>query len=145
MKYGIDINSERILSFITKKLKERGNFVVDFTERKNINTGRILLKKVLIANITNLDFYFAIDFKNEISFCEIFYNEDNCSKILGERLTNILNDTFQNVVCKNGEHLYLIKNIGAPVLYMRIPRQDEEKMEDLLITRLTNILDSIKI
>ena len=66
MKYGIDINNKRIFNDISEGLKNKGNFIVDLTENRT-TTGRTLLKKVLIANVTNIDFYFAIDFKNEIS------------------------------------------------------------------------------
>lgn len=145
MKYGIDINNERILSAVSEKLRDRGNLIVDFTERENINTGRKLLKKVLIANITNIDFYFAIDFKDEISFCEIFYNEDKCSKVFVEKLINTLSDKFQNIICKSGKHLYLIKNVEAPVVYVRIPLKDEEKIGSLVVDKLINILENIKI
>ena len=94
MKYGIDINSEKILSFISEKLKGKGSFIIDFTEKNN---GRALLKKVLIANVTNIDFYFAIEFKNDISFAEILYDEHYCSKVFGQELINILDSKFTHI------------------------------------------------
>ena len=146
MKYGIDINSEKILNFISERLKERGHFIIDLTERNNINNGKSLLKKVLIANVTNIDLYFAIDFKKEISLCEIFFDEDNYSKILGEELTNLIGSRFENIICKNGSHLYLIKNINSSVVYVSSPMEYKETMENLLVTnKLIDILEMKKI
>ena len=146
MKYGIDINSEKILNFISERLKERGHFIIDLTERNNINNGKSLLKKVLIANVTNIDLYFAIDFKKEISLCEIFFDEDNYSKILGEELTNLIGNRFENIVCKNGSNLYLIKNINSSVVYVSSPMEYKETMENLLVTnKLIDILEMKKI
>lgn len=144
MKYGIDINNERIFNDISEGLKNKGNFIVDLTENR-ITTGRTLLKKVLIANVTNIDFYFAIDFKNEISRCEIFYDEYSASKVCAEKLTNILSRKFPNISCEKGEYLYLVKNINAAVLYIRLPAGDEDKFEKMVLENLINILDSIEL
>ncbi len=145
MKYGIDINSERILNFISEKLKEKGDFIIDLTDRNNINNGKSLLKKVLIANVTNIDFYFAVDFRKETSFCEIFYDDDNYCKIIGEKLMNILGNSFENISCKNGNHLYLIKNIKSSAVYAMFPMKDKERIEELLVTnKLIDILEIIK-
>lgn len=146
MKYGIDINNEKILSFISEKLKEKGNFIIDFTDKNNKNNGRALLKKVLIANVTNIDFYFAIDFKNDISFAEILYDEHHCSKVFAQELANFLESKFINIICKIDNHLYLIKNIEAPVVYVSFPMSDKEEIEDLLIdNKIIDILLRIKI
>ena len=77
MKYGIDINNTRILNAISQGLKETGNFVVDLSKNQNKNMGKNLLEKVLIANITNIDFYVGIEFKKDISICEIFYDRNS--------------------------------------------------------------------
>ncbi|WP_308780067.1 hypothetical protein [uncultured Clostridium sp.] len=145
MKYGIDINSEKILNFISERLKERGHFIIDLTERNNVNNGRVLLKKVLIANVTNIDLYFAIDFKKEASFCEIFFNEDDHSKKLGEKLIKIIGSRLENIVCKNGSHLYLIKNIKSSAIYVSSPIEYKDIIENLLDTNeLIDILESKK-
>ncbi|MDV4152672.1 hypothetical protein R0131_17730 [Clostridium sp. AL.422] len=145
MKYGIDINSEKISSFITDKLKSKGNFIVNFNEKNSISTGRTLLKKVLIAYITKIDFYFAIDFKENIVASEIFYSECDCSILIGRKLLNIFDDILQEVICEKGEHLYLIKNIDAPVVYIRIPLEEKEKLEEFVINKIITLLESIKI
>ena len=146
MKYGIDIDSEKILDFISERLKERGHFIIDLTEKNNINKGKSLLKKVLIANVTNIDLYFAINFKKDISFGEILFNNDNSSKILGEELLKLIDNNFENIICKNGTYLYLIKNINSAVVYAAFPMEYKEKIEDVLITnKLIDILEIEKI
>ncbi|EEH97354.1 MAG: hypothetical protein E7D28_06300 [Clostridium sp.] len=138
MKYGIDINNTRILNAISQGLKETGNFVVDLSKNQNKNMGKNLLEKVLIANITNIDFYVGIEFKKDISICEIFY--DRNSKVCCEMVENLLKDNLKKTICEKGEHLYLLKNINAPGLYIRVPLENEEIMEKLNIEGIVNIL-----
>lgn len=138
MKYGIDINNTRILNAISQGLKETGNFVVDLSKNQNKNMGKNLLEKVLIANITNIDFYVGIEFKRDISICEIFY--DRNSKVCCEMVENLLKDNLKKTICEKGEHLYLLKNINAPGLYIRVPLENEEIMEKLNIEGIVNIL-----
>lgn len=146
MKYGIDIDSEKILDFISERLKERGHFIIDLTEKNDINKGKALLKKVLIANVTNIDLYFAINFKKDISFGEILFNNDNYSKILGQELLKLIDNNFENIICKNGNYLYLIKNVNSAVVYTSFPMEYKEKIEDVLITnKLIDILEIEKI
>jgi hypothetical protein len=138
VKYGIDINNTRILNAISQGLKETGNFVVDLSKNQNKNMGKNLLEKVLIANITNIDFYVGIEFKKDISICEIFY--DRNSKVCCEMVENLLKDNLKKTICEKGEHLYLLKNINAPGLYIRVPLENEEIMEKLNIEGIVNIL-----
>ncbi|GAA0108600.1 hypothetical protein PMY56_15065 [Clostridium tertium] len=138
MKYGIDINNTRILNAISQGLKETGNFVVDLSKNQNKNMGKNLLEKVLIANTTNIDFYVGIEFKKDISICEIFY--DRNSKVCCEMVENLLKDNLKKTICEKGEHLYLLKNINAPGLYIRVPLENEEIMEKLNIEGIVNIL-----
>ena len=138
MKYGIDINNTRILNAISQGLKETGNFVVDLSKNQNKNMGKNLLEKVLIANITNIDFYVGIEFKKDISICEIFY--DRNSKVCCVMVENLLKDNLKKTICEKGEHLYLLKNINAPGLYIRVPLENEEIMEKLNIEGIVNIL-----
>ena len=44
------------------------------------------------------------------------------------------------MICEKGEHLYLLKNINAPGLYIRVPLENEEIMEKLNIEGIVNIL-----
>ncbi|WP_291651314.1 hypothetical protein [Clostridium sp.] len=138
MKYGIDINNIRILNAISQGLKERGNFIVDLSENQNKNMGKNLLEKVLIANITNIDFYIGIEFKNDISMCKIFYDKN--SKVCCEMVENLFKDNLKKTICEKGEHLYLLKNINAPGLYIKVPLEDEEIIEKLNIEGIVNIL-----
>ncbi|MCR1949460.1 MULTISPECIES: hypothetical protein [unclassified Clostridium] len=143
MKYGIDINNTRILNAISQGLKERGNFIVNLSQIQNRNIGKNLLEKVLIANITNIDFYVGIEFKKDISMCEIFY--DRNSKICCEMVENLLKNNLKNTICEKGEHLYLLKNTNAPGLYIKIPLENEEIIEKLYIEGIVNILANINL
>jgi len=144
VKYGLDINNEEVSNFISENLKARGNFIVNFTERNNIVTGSILLSKVILAYITNIDFYFIIEFKEDISFGEIYYSPCKVSKDIGENLLNIFHEEFENIICENGEHLYLIKNIKAPVIYVKLPIKEKEEIEELVMYKIIDLLVSIK-
>lgn len=141
MKYGIDINNTEILKAISQKLKESGNFIVDLYQGQS--TARSLLKKVLIANITNIDFYVGIEFKKDISQCEIFYDNNEKSKECSEMVNKLLNENIKNIICKQGDHLYLLKNINAPALYVKIPVEAEETIEQLYIEGIVDILNEI--
>ena len=144
MKYGIDINSEIILNFISENLKERGNFIVDLTDKNNVNNGKSLLKKVIVANVTNIEFYLAIDFRKETSLPVIFY-KDNYSKVFAKNFIEVFRDSFENISCECGKHLYLIKNIKASVVYTTFSIIDKEIVEKTLTTKkIIDILENIK-
>ena len=53
---------------------------------------------------------------------------------------NLLKDNLKKTICEKGEHLYLLKNINAPGLYIRVPLENEEIMEKLNIEGIVNIL-----
>ncbi len=141
MKYGIDINNAEISNAISQKLKESGNFIVDLYQGQS--TARTLLKKVLIANITNIDFYVGIEFKKDISECEIFYDNNEKSKKCSEMVNELLKENIKNIICKDGDHLYLLKNINAPALYIKILIDAEEIIEELYIEGIVEILNEI--
>lgn len=141
MKYGIDINNDEILNIISEGLKRRGNFIVNLTQKENINYGKKLLKKALIANVASVDVYFSIDFKSGNENLEILYSEYNDSKIRAENLKKTLDKKFENVLCKKGDYLYLIKNIDAPVICLRIPSIYEQKFQNINFDQIINILD----
>lgn len=137
MKFGIDINNNEIFSFVSEKLKDKENFVVDLRRNKNISYGKALLKKVLIANITNVDVYFEVNFKGENKDIEIFYNAYKSSKIKAEKIKEKLNRKFHNANCIKDENLYLLKNINAEVIYLRVPiiyilDFDEKMLEEII-------------
>lgn len=145
MKYGIDINDTRVLNAISQGLKERGNFIVDLSENLNKNIGKNLLEKVLIANITNIDFYVGIEFKKDISKCEIYYDKNIDSKVCCEMVENLFKDNLRNTTCEKGEHLYLLKNTNAPGVYIKVPLENEEIIEKLYIEGIVNILANINV
>lgn len=146
MKYGIDIDSEKILSSISEKLNRRGHFIVNFTYENNINSGKLLLKKVIMANVTNIDFYFSINFNKDTLFPEILYNKYTCSKIFANEIKNVIKFKYNNIECKNGENLYLLINIKAPVVCIKFPLKDKVKIEKLLLTdKITDLLENIKL
>lgn len=137
MKFGIDINNNEIFSVISEKLKKKENFVVDLRRNKNISYGKALLKKVLIANVTNVDIYFEVNFKSENKDIELLYNSYKSSKIRAEKIKENLDKKFHNVLCSKDEKLYLLKNINAEVIYLKVPiiyilDFDEKILEEMI-------------
>ncbi|GAA0087007.1 hypothetical protein UT300007_34480 [Clostridium sp. CTA-7] len=145
MKYGIDINNTKVLNAISQELKKSGNFIVNLSQEENKNQGQALLKKVVIANITNIDFYIGIEFNRDISKCEIFYDNNEKSKKCSEMVKNIFRKNFQNITCEIGEHLYLLKNTNAPALYIKVPLEYECTIEKLYIEEIVNVLINLEI
>lgn len=140
VKFGIDINNDKIFSFVSESLNGNGNFIVDLRENKDISYGKLLLKKVLIANITNVDTYFAINFKNNIADVEIFYNGYSSSKIKAEKIKEMLKKKFDKVICDKDDNLYLVKNINSEVIYLRIPIASVSEFGDTVLEEIIKVL-----
>lgn len=119
MKYCLDINSKEVLEFIDKELENKGYFIVCLNEFEFLNKNKSIKKKSLIVNIIGIDFYFIIEFKNNIEKYEIYYSNFERSIKLSEKIKYILNN--ENIIYENGEKFYLVKNINAPTIYIRIP------------------------
>lgn len=146
MKYGLDVNNKNILDEIINYIKDSGDFMVNLSEEdvdynKNINYGKILRKKVLKSNVTNIDFYFKIEFVDKIDGIYIYYS-------LNEKIEEVINSTIEKLVKepvlierKEGENLYLLKNINALGIVLKIPEKLIEKVE---ITTIKEILKDLR-
>ena len=140
MKYGLDINNSIVLNCISESLKSKGYFVINLNEKENLNSGKALLKRVLIVNVTKIDFYFIVEFKNNIHSYEIFYSNFKEAINLSKEIKELLKD--ENIIYENGEKFYLIKNTNIPAIYMRIPKEEEKNFEIKYLNLLTNIFNT---
>lgn len=146
MKYGLDVNNKNILDEIINYIKDSGDFMVNLSEEdvdynKNINYGKILRKKVLKSNVTNIDFYFKIEFVDKIQGIYIYYSPNKkIEEVINSNIEKLMNDRVL-IERKEGENLYLLKNINALGIVLKIPEKLIEKVE---ITTIKQILKDLR-
>ena len=125
MKYGLDINNKNILDEILNYIKDSGDFMVNLSEEdvdynKNINYGKILRKKVLKSNVTNIDFYFKIEFLDKIEGIYIYYSPNKkIEAVINSSIEKLMKEPV-TIEKKEGENLYLLKNINALGIVLKI-------------------------
>lgn len=139
MKFGIDVNIEKLCNIVIEKIKGNGYIAVDLTWEKWLNKGQEVFKKVLLANITNIDFFIGIEFIKNYNECRIFYSNNELSKACSIKIKKILSEDIDNIICEDGNCLYLIKNIDSPGIYIRIP----EGRNDYNIKIIEKIIDQL--
>ncbi len=138
MKYGIDagynlcgygeregkIEEEELVKEIgykiIEKLKSRGYSVVNCIPSKASSIGDSLHKRVLIANMNNVDIFISVNFTaGEEIKTEIFAvtEEERCiaKKILNEMKAQ----GFIVGGIKDGSKIYLLKNIRAKAIFIK--------------------------
>lgn len=146
MKYGLDVNNKNILDEIINYIKDSGDFMVNLSEEdvdynKNINYGKILRKKVLKSNVTNIDFYFKIEFVDKIQGIYIYYSSNKkIEEVINSNIEKLIKESVL-IERKEGENLYLLKNINALGIVLKIPENLIEKVE---ITTIKEILKDLK-
>ena len=112
MKYGLEINNKNILDEILNYIKDSGDFMVNLSEEdvdynKNINYGKILRKKVLKSNVTNIDFYFKIEFLDKIEGIYIYYSPNKkIEAVINSSIEKLMKEPV-TIEKKEGENLYL--------------------------------------
>lgn len=148
MKYGLDVNDKNILDEIINYIKESGDFMVNLSDEdvdynKNINYGKILRKKVLKSNVTNIDFYFKIEFLDKIEGIYIYYSHN-------EKIEGVINSSIGKLIKgpvliekKKGENLYLLKNINAIGIVLKISEKLIEKVEIITIKEILKDLKEL--
>lgn len=143
MKFGVDVNNEYLCKRVLEKIKDNGHIMVDLTVEKWSNKGQEVLKKVLLANITNIDFYIGIEYKKSYEEYKIFYSNNEYSKTCSFKIKETLSSEIENITCVDGTHLYLIKNMNSPGIYIKMPlkenNEDNIKILDRLIDQLIDI------
>lgn len=146
MKYGLDVNNKNILDEILNYIKDNGDFMVNLSEEdveynKNINYGKILRKKVLKSNVTNIDFYFKIEFLDKIEGIYIYYCPNKkIEEVINSNIEKLMKEPIL-IERKDGKNLYLLKNINALGIVLKIPEKLIEKVE---ITIIKEILKDLK-
>lgn len=144
MKFGIDVNNEYLCGIMLNKIKNSGNITVDLTEEKWMNRGQDVFKKVLLANITNINFYIGIDFRKYNEEYEIFYSNNKISKDYSLNIKCYLSSEMINATCQNGEHLYLIKNMKCPGVYIRVPLKENNEDNITMIEKFVEKIIDLK-
>jgi len=144
LKFGIDVNQEYLCKRTLEKIKEKGHTIVDLTVEKWPNKGQEVFKKVLLANITNIDFYIGIEFIEYNEEYKIFYSDNECSKICSFKIKESLKVKSENIICEDGNHLYLIKNMNSPGIYIVIPLKENKKENIEIIDNLIEKLIEVK-
>ncbi|MBS5950454.1 MAG: hypothetical protein KIC47_09055 [Clostridium sp.] len=148
MKYGLDINNKNILDEILNYIKDSGDFMVNLSEEdvdynKNINYGKILRKKVLKSNVTNIDFYFKIEFLDKIEGIYIYYSPNKkIEAVINSSIEKLMKEPV-TIEKKEGENLYLLKNINALGIVLKIPEKLIEKVEIITIKEILKDLKEL--
>lgn len=137
MKFGVDVNKEELNKRALEIIKDNGHLIVDLTLEKWANKGQEVFKKVLLATITNVEFYIGIEFTESEEDCKIFYSNNEISKIFSLKIKGSLNSEIKNVICENGNHLYLIRNMECPGLYIKAPLTIDKKKNMKVIDLIT--------
>ena len=148
MKYGLDINNKNILDEILNYIKDSGDFMVNLSEEdvdynKNINYGKILRKNVLKSNVTNIDFYFKIEFLDKIEGIYIYYSPNKkIEAVINSSIEKLMKEPV-TIEKKEGENLYLLKNINALGIVLKIPEKLIEKVEIITIKEILKDLKEL--
>lgn len=144
MKFGIDVNNEYLCKIMLDRMKCAGHITVDLTAEKWTNKGQEVFKKVLLANITNINFYIGIDFSKYNEKYEIFYSNNELSKDYSLKVEGILSCEMINVTCEDGSHLYLIKNMNCPGIYIRAPLKENNEDNIIMIDKFVEKIIDLK-
>ncbi|MDU5111001.1 MAG: hypothetical protein E6248_11175 [Clostridium sp.] len=148
MKYGLDVNEKNILDEIINYIKDSGDFMVNLSEEdvdynKNINYGKILRKKVLKSNVTNIDIYFKIEFVDKIDGIYIYYSpNEKIEEVIKSSIGKLIKESVL-IEKKEGENLYLLKNINALGIVLKIPERLIEKVEIITIKEILKDLKEL--
>ncbi|MGL5353651.1 MAG: hypothetical protein ACRDA5_10040 [Clostridium sp.] len=140
MKYGIDVNNELLSKRVLEKIKAGGHVVVDLTTEKWSNRGQEVFKRVLLGNITSIDFYLGIEFVLNEDECKILYSNNEYAKNHALKIEKKLSSDFTSIICQEGENLYLIKNMDCPGIYIKMSLS--EKVEEN-IERIDKIIEEL--
>lgn len=143
MKYGLDVNNKLLLEELVKVLESKGNFIVNFSTLKNKNTGALLYKKTLFANVTKIDVYLGIENIEDDEESRIYFNDFLKSEQIRQRIISILQKISREPIVEGSEQLYLGKNVNSLVIYCKIKVVEENIIKEKVIEKLIEVLDNI--
>lgn len=124
------------------KIKHAGNVIVDLTVEKWTNRGQEVFRKVLLGNITNIDFYIGIEFIEGAEKLKILYSDNYISEEISYKIMQSLIEESSNIVRGNGSHLYLIKNMNSPGIYIVVPlKEDNEENINVLVKIIKELIE----
>lgn len=145
MKVGIDIDKLHISRAVINELKNEGYYVVNMTLDKNEPVGEEVFKKTILANSAKLDFFLLIKTDSSQKGINIYYKNNILSKNFSVEFINSLKGLgFDNLNIFEGEEFYLIQNVKAPTVIVKINILNKKIQEDELIKSILYCIKCIK-
>lgn len=146
MKYGLDIKSDFLREKIGKALSEEGHTIISMDKLEYYNKGDLLVKKVLLANQTRVDFYIKLDISEDVENRLIFYGDRSVKSLELYESLHEEKELFnsENIKYIEGLNYYLIKNIKGSVVFLDIHLKEVEpqKIADYVIKGLLSLKDN---
>lgn len=145
MKVGIDIDKLHISRAVINELKNEGYYVVNMTLDKNEPVGEEVFKKTILANSAKLDFFLLIKTDSSQKGINVYYKNNILSKNFSVEFINSLKRLgFDNLNIFEGEEFYLIQNVKAPTVIVKINILNKKIQEDELIKSILYCIKCIK-
>lgn len=145
MKVGIDIDKLHISRAVIDELKNEGYYVVNMTLDKNEPVGEEVFKKTILANSAKLDFFLLIKTDSSQKGINVYYKNNILSKNFSVEFINSLKRLgFDNLNIFEGEEFYLIQNVKAPTVIVKINILNKKIQEDELIKSILYCIKCIK-
>ncbi|WP_024613552.1 N-acetylmuramoyl-L-alanine amidase [Clostridium sp. Ade.TY] len=145
MKVGIDIDKLHISRAVIDELKNEGYYVVNMTLDKNEPVGEEVFKKTILANSAKLDFFLLIKTDSSQKGINVYYKNNILSKNFSVEFINSLKGLgFDNLNIFEGEEFYLIQNVKAPTVIVKINILNKKIQEDELIKSILYCIKCIK-
>ncbi|MPQ45277.1 hypothetical protein [Clostridium tarantellae] len=146
MRYAIDIMDESIKKEIISELISLGHVVIDCSDKDSMSLGENLYKKVLLSNSIKPTYF--IRFKEDLGDkdkIEFYGDESVLTNILSLDLEEIVNNLKLEQICiKSGKELYLIKNLYAICIIVRLVTKESCIKKDFISSILKNLIKSLK-
>lgn len=145
MKVGIDIDKLHISRAVIDELKNEGYYVVNMTLDKNEPVGEEVFKKTILANSAKLDFFLLIKTDSSQKGINVYYKNNILSKNFSVEFINSLKGLgFDNLNIFEGEEFYLIQNVKAPTVIVKVNILNKKIQEDELIKSILYCIKCIK-
>lgn len=145
MKVGIDIDNVDISRAVINELKNEGYYVVNMSLDKCEPIGQEVFKKAILANSAKLDFFLLIKTQSNQNNIHVYYKNNTLSKYFSIKFIKLLNKFgINNLRINKGEEFYLIKNINAPTVIIKLNIDNKKIQKDELIKSILYCIECIK-
>lgn len=145
MKVGIDIDNLDISRAVINELKNEGYYVVNMSLDKGEPIGEEVFKKAILANSAKLDFFLLIKTQSNQDNINVYYKNNTLSKYFSIKFIKSLKQFgTNNLIMYRGEEFYLIKNIKAPTVIIKLNTDNKKIQKDKLIKSILYCIECIK-